>query len=221
MKRANKIEYIISIDRCFFKYSYMGSETMYHYIKNKLLHQIRQQITPNRVSREAIIGSNVAIMLGSFVDNNCKIGSYTYIGYNCFLTKATIGRYVSIANNVSIGNGEHKLDNISTNSIFYDNPYETLVEKDITIGNDCWIGVDSIIRRGVTIGNGAVIGANSFVNKDVPDFAVVVGSPAKIIKYRFSNEQIALINASNWWSKDIGEAKIIIKELEEEILMVN
>ena len=74
--------------------------------------------------------------------------------------------YVSIANNVTIGAGEHDLNKISTSSLFYDNAYDVLTEKDCIIGNDVWIGVDSIIRRGVTIGNGAIIGANSFVNQD-------------------------------------------------------
>lgn len=67
------------------------------------------------------------------------------------------------------------------------------------IGNDVWIGVGSIIRRGVTIGNGAVIGANSFVNKDVPPYAFAVGSPARVIKYRFKKEMIEKIEESCWW----------------------
>ena len=85
------------------------------------------------------------------------------------------------------------------------------------IGNDVWIGVDSIIRRGVKIGNGAVVGANSFVNHDVPDFAIVAGNPARLIRYRFDEEMQAEISASKWWEKDLPEAKEIIKKLKSKI----
>jgi virginiamycin A acetyltransferase len=158
--------------------------------------------------------SDAVIMYGSNVSTDSVIGDYTYIGFNCFVTKAEIGRYCSIANNISIGLGEHDLNQISTSSYFYDNAYQKLTEKKCTIGNDVWIGVDSIIRRGVTIGNGAVIGANSFVNQDVPDFAIVAGNPAKIIKYRFNTEQIEKINKSKWWQLNLIEAKKVISEIQ-------
>jgi virginiamycin A acetyltransferase len=171
-------------------------------------------IRSRHVSLDALDGRDVTIMGGSHVDGLSRIGDYSYIGYNCFVTKTRIGRYCSIANNVSIGMGEHKLDKISTNSIFYDNAFEMLTKKECILGNDVWIGVDSIIRRGVTIGHGAVIGANSFVTHDVPDFAVVAGSPAKILKYRFSAGDIVKILESGWWEHDKEDALIRINELE-------
>ena len=68
----------------------------------------------------------------------------------------------------------------------------------------------------MTIGDGAVIGANSFVNQDMPPFAIAVGSPAKVIKYRFSPEKIASIQASGWWSeKNPEKAKKIIEKLSK------
>lgn len=173
---------------------------------------------PQECSRQEILGNDVAVMANSHIDSASKIENYTYIGYNCFITKTDIGRYCSIANNVSIGMGEHPLDRISTNSIFYENAKEELTKKECVIKNDVWIGVDSIIRRGVKIGNGAVIGANSFVNSDVPDYAIVAGSPAKIIRFRFNMEQQEIINKSRWWEQDKEEAKKIVKELENKIL---
>lgn len=165
-----------------------------------------------------IAGINTEIMPSAFVDNNCEIGDYTYIGSNCNLTKATIGRYTSIGNNVTIGPGEHKLDKISTSAFFAqkDN-YEELTEKDCIIGNDVWIGVDSIIRRGVKVGDGAIIGANSFVNKDVPDFSIVAGSPAKFIRYRFDESTIEKIKTSKWWEHDLDESKEIVQNLQREL----
>ena len=87
------------------------------------------------------------------------------------------------------------------------------INDDCEIGNDVWIGVNAVIKRGVKVGNGAVIGANSFVNKDVPDFAIVAGTPARIIKYRFEEEKRNKISVTNWWNKDLDEAKEIIKDL--------
>lgn len=188
---------------------------IYSYLRTRLL----QKVSPNMISRKASIANNTSIMPGTMIDDNCKVGNHTYIGYNCCITKAKIGRYVSIANNVSIGSGEHNLERISTSTLFYESPYEELTKKEVIIGHDCWIGVDCIIRRGVSIGNGAVIGANSFVNKNVPDFAIVVGSPAKVIGYRFSSDQICLIDSSKWWEFDVEEAKNAINGLEKAIVI--
>lgn len=167
------------------------------------------------VNLKTNIGNNVTIMEGCVTDHLTTIGNYCYIGRYCYLTKVNIGNYCSIANNVSIGQGEHDLHKISTNSIFYENTFDELTKKECEIGNDVWIGVDSIIRRGVKIGNGAVIGANSVVTKDVPPYAIVAGSPAKIIRYRFEQEKIKLIENSKWWIYAPYEAKNIFQELEK------
>jgi len=167
------------------------------------------------ISLKTIIGKNSIINKHSELDADCKIGSRVYIGKSCYLTKVTIGNYCSIANNVSIGQGEHDLSKISTNSLFYNDAYHKLTKKICIIGHDVWIGVDAIILRDVKIGNGAVIGANSVVTKDVPAYAVVVGSPAKVIKYRFSDLKIKNIEKSKWWNYDLEVAKKIINKLEE------
>jgi len=156
-------------------------------------------------------------MDGSDLSPDSRVGDYTYIGYRSNITKSNIGRYCSIANNCSIGQGEHKLDRISTNSIFYDNPYQLLTEGDVNIGHDVWIAVDSIVRRGITMGIGSVLGANSFLNIDLPPFAIAAGNPARIIKYRFSDEHIKLILDSQWFNYDLENARRIIKDLENII----
>lgn len=154
-------------------------------------------------------------LLGKHIEiRNSKVDKYTSIGDGCTITKAQIGRYVSIGNNVTIGSGEYDLSILSTSAWFYDDPLDVLCKKDCIIGNDVWIGVDSIIRRGVKIGNGAVIGANSFVNKDVSDFAIVAGNPAKIIRYRFEPDLQKEITASDWWNKNLDEAKQILLKLK-------
>lgn len=174
-------------------------------------------LNTNNISLKTELGKCVQIMKNTEIGGFSKIGKYSYIGKNCSITKATIGNYCSIANNVSIGQGEHDLTKISTNSIFYENAFDELTKKECIIGNDVWIGVDSIILRGGVIGNGAVIGANSVVTKDVPPYAVVVGSPARIIKYRFDDYIIEKIEQSNWFSYDFDEAKEIIDNIQKDM----
>jgi virginiamycin A acetyltransferase len=167
------------------------------------------------VNLTAIVGHDIEVMSGSFISENSTIDSYTYIGSNSTIAKTTIGRYNSIASNVNIGQGEHPIDQISTNAVFMKSPYELFTKDDCIIEHDVWVGVGAIIRRGVRLGTGCIVGANSFVNKDVPPYAIVVGSPARIIKYRFDEEKIKRILGSKWWEADKEEAQAIINELEK------
>ena len=173
-------------------------------------------IKSSLVCLSSIKGHHIEVMDNSIIDQGSDLSSYTYVGMNSAITKSAIGRYCSIGNNVSIGPGEHDLSRISTNILFSSSPFDELTQKECIIGHDVWIGVDSIIKRGVKIGNGAVIGANSVVTKDVPSYAIVAGSPAKILRYRFSKEKIANILASKWWEHDLEQAQQIMKQLEKK-----
>ena len=172
------------------------------------------KIYSSHISYRALNGSGIEIQSGTRVDSSSSIGSFSYIGCYCYITRAKIGRYVSIANNVSIGQGEHDLSRISTSSLFYKTPWETLTQGVCEIGNDVWIGVDAVILRGVSIGDGAVIAANAVVTKDVPPFAIVGGVPAKVLKYRFDPDTCRVISSSQWWNKSPAEAKQIHVQLE-------
>lgn len=154
------------------------------------------------------------IVLSARVGFDSLVGKHVYIGHNSAVTKSLIWNYCSIASNVSIGVGEHDLDKISTNSIFYKNIFSELTKKPCIIENDVWIGVGSIVKRWVIVWNGAVIWTNSFVNKDVPPYAVVAWSPARIIKYRFTEDQIQKIIESKWWNYDSKKASIVMTKLE-------
>ena len=175
----------------------------------------RGRIYSFHVSSKALRGKNIEIGFGARIDGSSEIGGNTYIGCYTYITRAQIGRYVSIANNVSIGQGEHQLNKISTSSIFYKSPWDELTAGTCEIGSDVWIGVDAIILRGVKIGVGAVVAANAVVTKDVPDFAVVAGVPARIIKYRFPDSQRMQILDSLWWEKELIEAAKILQQLEK------
>lgn len=73
------------------------------------------------------------------------------------------------------------------------------VNRRITIGNDVWFGENVIVTNGANIGNGVIAGAGAVITKDVPDYAVVVGVPARIIRYRYTPEQIEKLNKIAWW----------------------
>jgi serine acetyltransferase len=79
----------------------------------------------------------------------------------------------------------------------------------VTIGNDVFIGANVTILDGVTIGDGAVIGAGAVVSKDIPPYAVAVGCPIEIKKYRFTAEQIAALQRIQWWNWDEERLKEI------------
>ena len=150
-----------------------------------------------------------------FLDyHGIEIGMYSYGG--CFdpaliRAKTKIGRYCSFAGGVCRFNGNHPMEFRSMHPFFYypDFGYvrkELVHRSELVIGNDVWVGQNAIILPSVNrIGDGAVIGAGSVVTKDVPDFAIVVGNPAKVIKYRFSKETQLKIKASKWWDKDIRD----------------
>lgn len=139
---------------------------------------------------------------------------YSTVGKWCFINKSVglhltdVGNYCSIAANVLIGGMEHGTENLSTSTKLSDAPYAN--HKTI-IGNDVWIGSFCVIRQGVTIGDGAIIGTMSFVNKDVPPYSIVYGIPARVARFRFSEEVIRELNESRYWELPPKEAR---KELE-------
>lgn len=138
------------------------------------------------------------------------IGAHTYIQRGSSVINATIGKFCSIAPNVSIGPGIHKIDGVSTHPSFFlkDTPLIKIFSKSnqfnfsikTEIGNDVWIGEKVVIVDGVKVGNGAIIASGAIVIKDVEPYSVVGGVPAKHIKYRFDAETIDIIQNSKWWN---------------------
>jgi len=124
--------------------------------------------------------------------------------------RLVIGKFCAIARGVKfIMNGaNHKTSGISTYPFYiFGNGWEKAAPQpgdlpfkgDTVIGNDVWIGYDCLIMPGVKIGNGAIISSRSVVVSDVPAYAVVGGNPAKIIKERFSQKDIATLESIAWW----------------------
>lgn len=152
----------------------------------------------------------------SSVYHQVEIGMYTSgpcYSFGHFPPKTKIGRYSgTYERTVRAFATNHPMDRISTHAIFY-NPKlghakkeADIKRKGLIIGNDVFIGHNVTIVPSVNrIGDGSLIGAGSVVTKDVPDFAIVVGNPAKVIRYRFSKETQLKIKASKWWDKDIRD----------------
>lgn len=156
------------------------------------------------------------------IDGEILIGRYSTInGPNTTISsrinKIKIGNFCSIAPGCVVYEINHISNRLSTYNIFrnliltdskkkyiWQGSLERDSESkgDIQIGHDVWIGAQSCILSGVTIGDGAIVGANSTVTKDVPPFAIVVGSPARVVKYRFNNKVIASLLEMKWWLWD-------------------
>lgn len=141
---------------------------------------------------------------------NSSLGEYSIVGSNTQIVNADIGKFCSVSWGISIGLAAHPLKNISSSPIFvskyngtetsWTNKNTFVQDSRVTIGNDVWIGAKAIIVSGVKIGDGAVIGAGAIVTKDLPDYAIAVGVPAKIIKYRFSEDVVKKLQEIKWWN---------------------
>lgn len=133
------------------------------------------------------------------------------------LSYCSIGRFSSIGSNVCVINGFHPTDTfVSTHPAFYcisNKNIKSFVKRSkfpeyrhskgefyVTIKNDCWIGSNVLIMAGVTIGDGVVVAAGSVVTKDLDDYGIYAGVPAKLIRYRFPNETIEKLRIIKWWN---------------------
>jgi len=156
------------------------------------------------VEKGAEFGRHVRILHDVQIRRNVKIGDYSYIEPYTSVISANIGKFCSIGKCCQIGPWKHPTDYISTSPeilrkiLKCPDLYSDLPQR-AEIGNDVWIGSNSVIMGGVKIGNGAVIGAGAVVTKDVPDYAIAAGVPAKVIRYRFEEEVIKQLNALCWW----------------------
>ena len=155
--------------------------------------------------------------------SNSNIGDYTSIGRYNKIVHTDFGNFCSISWDVTINAVGHDMNKLTTHSFSRRPDFGFGVEKDgriykrVVIKNDVWIGANSVIMPGVIIGNGAIIGAGAVVTKDVPDYAIVAGVPAKVIRYRFSERIISELLKLEWWDWEREVIKNNIHLFQNEI----
>ena len=162
---------------------------------------------------------------------NIIVGDFTYIADSEFESHVTnfypwsrdkliIGKFCQIASGVEfmMNDANHQMNAVSTFPFYTlegwnmkapkaeDMPYK----GDTVIGNDVWIGQNAVILPGVHIGDGVIIGANSIVGRDVEPYTIVAGNPARVIRKRFDDELIALMENFKWWDMDIDTINSLI-----------
>ncbi|MFC9600250.1 Vat family streptogramin A O-acetyltransferase [Peribacillus butanolivorans] len=188
-----------------------------------------KQHGPNPTDKYPIKGNNILQFIKNTITRpNIIAGEYSYYDakngeyfedqvlyhYEFFGDRLVIGKFCAIAPGVTfIMNGaNHRMDGFSTYpfNIFgqgwekYTPTLDQLPFKgDTIIGNDVWIGMDTVIMPGINIGDGAIIAAKSVITKDVEPYTIVGGNPAKKIKTRFSEEIISKLLEIKWWDLDI------------------
>ena len=186
------------------------------------------------VARIKLILLNIINKIYLVFHRNISVGPFTYGIPKVYfgeallgkkgITRLKIGKFCSIPPfkvQVFLG-GDHDLLRVSTYPLGYffrNNHYLEGFHKtkgDVCIGNDVWIGIGTVILSGVIIGDGAVVGAYSVVRTRVPPYAIVMGNPAQIVGYRFSQEKIEALLKLKWWDWDIREIKKVLPLLSSQ-----
>lgn len=180
-------------------------------------------LTKSEISNSTV--ADKAHVYPPFFLHRVEVGAYSYIAKNSNITNCTIGKFCSIGPNFCCGLGIHPTDGISTSPMFYSmskvngvslvEQNKVVESKHTTIGNDVFIGANVTVLDGVTIGDGAVIGAGAVVSKDIPPYAIAVGCPIRIVKYRMTEEQIAAMQRIQWWNWDDDRLQEVEKMFED------
>lgn len=187
---------------------------------------------PNPNVRHPIAGYDKEIYVKPTIKNpNIIVGDFTYIADSDFESHVThhyewlgdkliIGKFCQIAAGVEfmMNGANHQMNAVSTFPFYtlegwdMDPPAlsDLPLKGDTVIGNDVWIGQNSVILPGVHIGDGAIIGANSVVGSDVEPYTIIVGNPAKVLRKRYDDKLIDLLLKFKWWEKSIEEINDII-----------
>ena len=187
---------------------------------------------PNPNEKYPIPGYEKEVYVKPTITNpNITVGDFTYIADSEFESHVTnfypwsrdkliIGRFCQIAAGVEfmMNDANHQMSAVSTFPFYTLEGWNMEAPKasdmpdkgDTVIGNDVWIGQNAVILPGVHIGDGAIIGASSVVGSHVEPYTIVAGNPARIIRKRFDDELIDLMERFKWWEKSIEEINNMI-----------
>ena len=190
--------------------------------KHAMLKRFYPSVFRGVIKREGGIFTSSSLRRSLEESQKITLGTYSYADLGDLLRfpeKTVIGRYVSIGPGVRIFQANHPTDFLSMHPYFYRSDIgiaekEAIDRGQVTIGHDAWLGANSIICPGChRIGVGAVVGAGAVVTKDVPDYAIVAGNPARVIKMRFPEGIVDKILNSKWWELSFDELRPFRKEL--------
>lgn len=187
---------------------------------------------PNANTIHPIDGYDKEIYIKPTIKNeNIIVGEFSYIAdyefeshvthlYSFNNDKLIIGKFCQIASGVEfIMNGaNHQMNSVSTFPFYTlegwkqtpPTPKDLPLKGDTIIGNDVWVGQNATILPGIHIGNGAIIGANSVVGSNVEPYTIVAGNPARMIRKRFDDELIDILEKLKWWDKSVDEINNLI-----------
>jgi phosphonate metabolism protein (transferase hexapeptide repeat family) len=160
----------------------------------------------------------------------CRFGDYAYVMNDADLIHTDVGRFANIAAFTRINPGQHPVDRASLHHFQYRSRQYGLGEDDpdffawrrsfpVSLGPDTWIGHGAVIMGGVHVGVGAVVGANAVVTRDVPDYTIVAGVPARALRPRFAEDIQAVLKRIAWWNwshEQLGAALPDFRELSVE-----
>jgi len=201
----------------------------YPEIDNKALKPILTKeptIHPTCILKAASLGSYTELMMHCHIVET-SFDDYSYCAGNVQIIYSTVGKFCSIANSVRINPGNHPQWRVTQHHMTYRRVAFGFDETDdtaffdwrrahkCTIGHDVWIGHGAIVMPGVEIGHGAIIGSGAVVTKNIPPYAIAVGVPAKVIKYRFDEKTIEALLSIEWWNWDRAQLEKNFKDLND------
>ncbi len=173
------------------------------------------KISPLALIRNSSVSKKSAVLTGTRLYGS-TVDDYSIVARRCFIQNTKIGKFCSISENCIIGTHSHPISWVSTSPVFHKGKntlrenfqsyvYDTI--KTTVIENDVWIGVNACIVGGVRISTGAIIGAGAIVTKDVGNYEIWGGNPARLIRKRFDDDTIKSLLESKWWDLSKDELK--------------
>jgi len=171
----------------------------YHRVKSGAIVEAEEVSADSRIGHGAIVRSRAIV-------SHTTIGACCFVNTGAELYHCDVARYCSLGQYCQIGPNEHLMDYPTTCESLYpeavwDHVRELKKER-TPVGADVWVGSRAVILKGRRIGTGAVVAAGAIVTRDVPDYAIVGGIPAKVIRYRFDAREIELLLSSRWWERE-------------------
>lgn len=180
-------------------------------------------IDPTANVRDAVLGRYTEIGART-VFAESTLGDYSYVVNDSNIIYTTIGKFCSIAAHTRINPGNHPMQRASQAhftyraSAYFEDAEDEAAFFDwrrstpVTIGHDVWIGHGAIVLAGRSIGTGAVVAGGAVVTKDVPDYTIVAGNPARIIRRRFPEEIAGRLKALAWWDWEHAQLRIALDD---------